>query len=59
MINGEHTVVENLDIFSRVGRGSAHDEYVPFNIKGNKLTVASETSKIIGSKMAVEFIKVC
>ena len=57
MLNGEHTVVESLDIFSKVGRGAAHDEYIPFTIKNNKLKVQGETSRFDG-KVNVEFIKV-
>lgn len=56
-LNGEHTVVENLDIYSKVGRGVAHDEVVPFSVRNGKLKVNGETSKING-KVSVEFIKV-
>lgn len=56
-LNGEHTVVENLDIYSKVGRGVAHDEIVPFSVRNGKLKVNGETSKING-KVSVEFIKV-
>ena len=31
-LNGQHVVVENLDIFDRVGRGVAHDVHVPFHV---------------------------
>lgn len=55
-LNGEHTVVENLDIYSKVGRGVAHDEVVPFSVRNGKLKVNGETSKING-KVSVEFIK--
>lgn len=56
-LNGEHTVVENLDIYNKVGRGVAHDEIVPFSVRNGKLKVNGETSKING-KVSVEFIKV-
>lgn len=32
VLNGDHTIVSDLDIFERVGRGVAHDEYIPFKI---------------------------
>ena len=48
VLNGEHTIVSELDIFGRVGRGVAHDEVVPFSIKGGKLRVSGEQSQIDG-----------
>ncbi|KAJ8954808.1 hypothetical protein NQ314_007019 [Rhamnusium bicolor] len=45
VLNGDHTIVADLDIFEKVGRGVAHDEYIPFRIaKG-------------GGRVRVEFIK--
>lgn len=35
-LNHEHTVVSDLDIFDKVGRGIAHDEYIPFRISNGK-----------------------
>lgn len=32
VLNGDHTIVSELDIFDKVGRGVAHDEYLPFKI---------------------------
>lgn len=32
VLNGDHTIVSDLDIFEKVGRGVAHDEYIPFKI---------------------------
>lgn len=32
VLNGDHTIVSDLDIFEKVGKGIAHDEYVPFKI---------------------------
>lgn len=57
-LNGEHTIVSELDIFSKVGRGVAHDEIVQFSVRNGKLKVNGETSKING-RLTVEFIKVC
>nr|CAI5825916.1 unnamed protein product [Callosobruchus analis] len=36
VLNGEHTIVSDLDIFEKVGRGVAHDEYIPFKISKGK-----------------------
>ncbi|XP_060071002.1 malectin-A-like [Ylistrum balloti] len=55
-LNGEHTVVDELDIYSKVGRGVAHDELIEFTIRSGKLKVNGETSKI-NSKLLVEFMK--
>lgn len=36
VLNGDHTIITDLDIFEKVGRAVAHDEYVPFTVeKGN------------------------
>lgn len=56
VLNGVHTVVSELDIFSKVGKGVAHDEYVPFKVKGNKIIVNSEESAHDG-KIKIEFVK--
>ncbi|GFX81751.1 malectin [Trichonephila clavipes] len=55
-LNGVHTIVSDLDIFAKVGKGVAHDEHVPFTVKGNKLIVNEEESEHDG-KIRVEFIK--
>jgi hypothetical protein len=59
VLNGDHTIIPDLDIFSKVGRGVAHDEYVPFGVTGGKLIIKGEESEIRGGKIRVEFIKVC
>lgn len=58
MLNGEHTVVQNLDIFEKVGRGAAHDEIVPFTVKGGKLKYNGEVTNVKGNKVAIQFVKV-
>lgn len=58
VLNGDHTVVADLDIFERVGRGVAHDEYVEFKVRNGKLIYNEEESDILGGKIRVEFIKV-
>lgn len=57
VLNGEHTIVSELDIFAKVGRGVAHDEIVPFTIRNGKLRVNEETSQIDGTHISIEFIK--
>lgn len=57
VLNGDHTIVADLDIFEKVGRGVAHDEYVPFRISKGRLFVNGEESDIKGGRIRVEFIK--
>ncbi|KOX75409.1 Malectin-B [Melipona quadrifasciata] len=57
VLNGDHTVVTDLDIFERVGRGVAHDEYIPFKVQAGKLIYNDEESDILAGKIRVEFIK--
>ncbi|XP_066157378.1 malectin-B [Euwallacea fornicatus] len=57
VLNKEHTVVADLDIFSKVDRGVAHDEYVPFEVHKGKLYVNGEESDIHLNKIKLEFIK--
>ncbi|XP_063972336.1 malectin-A [Diachasmimorpha longicaudata] len=57
VLNGDHTVVTDLDIFEKVGRGIAHDEHVPFRVERGKLIYNEEESDILGGKIRVEFIK--
>lgn len=57
VLNGDHTIVADLDIYDKVGRGVAHDEYVPYSIKNGKLYYNEEESDIRGGKIKVEFIK--
>ncbi|XP_058800045.1 malectin-A [Phymastichus coffea] len=57
VLNGDHTVVTDLDIFEKVGRGIAHDEYIPFKVLKGKLIYNEEESDILGGKIRVEFIK--
>ena len=37
VLNGDLTVNSDLDIFEKVGRGVAHDEYVEFSLESNKI----------------------
>jgi len=57
VLNGDHTIVTDLDIYEKVGMGVAHDEYIPFSISNGKLLINEEESEIRGGKIRVEFIK--
>ncbi|KAB7501595.1 UNVERIFIED_CONTAM: hypothetical protein RMT77_003626 [Armadillidium vulgare] len=57
LLNGEIKVVHNLDIFSKVGQGVAHDEYVTFTVEGDTLNFDGQTSIIQDNKITVEFVK--
>lgn len=57
VLNGEHTVVDNLDIFQQVGKGVAHDEFVYFTVSRGRLYYKEEESEIRGGRIRVEFIK--
>ena len=49
--------MQHLDIFSKVGRGVAHDEIIPFSIRDGQLVINDETSDFDGT-LVVEFAKV-
>lgn len=57
-LNGEHNVVEGLDIFHKVGRAVAHDEIIPFKVKNRRLIVNKEKSEIHGNVVPLTFVKV-
>ena len=57
-LNGVHTIVSYLDIFEKVGKAVAHDEYIPFKVSKGKVLVNDEESELVGKKIRVEFIKV-
>ncbi|KAJ8985053.1 hypothetical protein NQ317_016965 [Molorchus minor] len=57
VLNGEHILIADLDIFDKVGRGVAHDEYIPFRVTKGNLIVNNEESEIGGGRIRVEFIK--
>jgi hypothetical protein len=54
----DNIVVEGLDIFGKVGRGVAHDEVIPFQIRHNKLILNGKASPF-SSEVRVDFVKVC
>lgn len=57
VLNNRHMVVTDLDIFSLVGRGTAHDEYVYFTVSRGRLYFKEEDSEIRGGKVKLEFLK--
>nr|CAG4640954.1 EOG090X081J [Eulimnadia texana] len=57
VLNGVHTIVSYLDIYEKVGKAAAHDEYIPFRIAKGKVIVNNEESDLLGKKIKVEFIK--
>ena len=59
VLNGDLTIASDLDVFERVGRGVAHDEYIEFEVKSGKILFEGDETEITRGKMRVEFIKVC
>jgi hypothetical protein len=57
VLNADHQILSDLDIFGSVGKGTAHDEYIYFSISRNRLYYKEEESEIRGGKVRVEFIK--
>ncbi|XP_062549095.1 malectin-A [Armigeres subalbatus] len=57
LLNNRHMVVTDLDIFSLVGKGTAHDEYVYFTVSRGRLYFKEEDSEIRGGKVKLEFLK--
>lgn len=57
VLNGDLTIASDLDIFERVGRGVAHDEYIEFEVKDGKILYEGDESEISAGKIRVEFIK--
>ena len=57
ILNGDLTIASDLDIFERVGRGAAHDEYIEFEVRQGRIVYENEESELTRGKMRVEFIK--
>ena len=58
VLNGDLPIARDLDIFERVGRGVAHDEYIQFEVRGGKILHEDGESELRRGKMNVEFMKV-
>lgn len=56
-LNNVHTIISYLDIFEKVGKAVAHDEYIPFRISQGTVLVNDEESELIDKTVRVEFIK--
>ena len=50
-------VVQQLDIYDKVGKGVAHDEYIPFTVNKRQILVDQELIRFAGN-LHVEFVKV-
>lgn len=57
VLNGDHQIISDLDIFAQVGKGIAYDDYIFFSVSRNRLYYKEEESEIRGGKVRVEFIK--
>lgn len=57
VLNGDLTIASDLDVFERVGRGVAHDEYIEFEVKSGKILFEGDETELTRGKMRVEFIK--
>jgi hypothetical protein len=49
-------VIQDLDIFARVGKAMAHDEVVPFTVEGQQLSVRDATIDFDGT-LSIQFAK--
>jgi len=56
VLNNDHSIVSDLDIYAMVGKGVAYDEVIPFSISEGMLRVQQEDSAFEGS-LRVDFIK--
>lgn len=56
MLNHQHPVVHDLDIFAKVGKAVAHDEVVSFSVENGQLTVGEDSSDFDGT-LNIEFSK--
>ena len=46
VLNNDHSIVSDLDIFAMVGHGVAHDEIIPFSISDGMLRVQVSRAKV-------------
>lgn len=56
-LNGHTIVIKDLDIFAKVGKATAHEEYVEFEVRNNQLYTNDE-SFVFNGILSVEFLKV-
>ena len=50
-------VIEGLDIFKKVGRGVAHDEVIPFQVRKNTIIINGKGTNF-NNEIRVDFLKV-
>ena len=50
-------VVQQLDIYDKVGKGVAHDEYIPFTVNKGQILVGQELIRFPGI-LHTKFVKV-
>lgn len=59
VLNEEHTIVDNLDIYYRVGLGVAHDEIITFSVRNGRMCLNQiDCSELYENKVLVKFVKV-
>ena len=56
-LNGQITIIKDLDIYSKSGKAVAYEEYSEFILKNDQIYVGSE-SFIHNGVLSVEFVKV-
>jgi hypothetical protein len=57
ILNKQHTILPDLDIFARVGKAAAYDEVTLLKVSKGQLMVGGEASDFKGT-LSVEFSKV-
>ena len=56
VLNGDLTIASDLDVFERVGRGVAHDEYIDFEVKGVVHQIVSPISNSKSTNIFNEYL---
>jgi hypothetical protein len=56
---GKKTVIKNLDIYDKVGKGVAYDEYIEFTLKNNKIYFEGKecNNAFENQELKVKFVK--
>lgn len=49
-------MINDLDIFGQAGHATAHDEYVSFSVKGDKLRIKDQVANFDG-RLHVQLVK--
>ncbi|KAK2719155.1 hypothetical protein QYM36_004852 [Artemia franciscana] len=56
LLNNRHRVISDLDIYEKVGKAVAHDEYIPFSVQNGKMNFNGESSTVYDS-FRLDFLK--